>query len=141
MICFSSLGLSFCMFKMHVRLLGFLFWGFALFLVFLRFSGKTHVRIILPAYAGLIMCIQACFCVHKPLPRNPNFCFLFVLLLLSHVCLFSFFSHTFMLSMPMFHMFNYLVCYHKVELGYILCFIVLMTRACIHMLMYKCHRC
>ena len=66
------------------------------------------------------MHMQPCSCVRKLLPRNPNFLFSFVLILPSHVCLFSFFSYAFMLSMPMFHMFNCLVCYHMLELGFIL---------------------
>ena len=63
--------------------------------------------------------------MRKSLPKNLNFLFSFVLILLSHVCLFNFFSHAFMLSMPMFHMFNCLVCYHMLELGFILCFVKL----------------
>ena len=43
------------------------------------------------------MHMQACSCVRKLLPRNPNFLFSFVLILPSDVCLFSFFSYAFML--------------------------------------------
>ena len=51
---------------MHVRLLEFLFWGFALFLVFLGFLGKNLgtynldcVRRLDYAYAGLFLSAQA----------------------------------------------------------------------------------
>ena len=51
---------------MHVRLLEFLFWGSALFLVFLEFLGKNlrmhnlvHVRKPNYAYVSLFLCAQA----------------------------------------------------------------------------------
>ena len=67
-------------------------------------------------FLGKNLCKQACSCMHKPLPKNPKFCFLFVLLMFSHVCL--------------------LVFYHMLELGFILCFIALMLCICIHMIMH-----
>ena len=45
------------------------------------------MRIILLVHTSLIMRMQACSCVHEPLPENPNF-YLFVLLLPLHVVLF-----------------------------------------------------
>ena len=73
MICFSSLGLRFCMFKMHVRLLNsrfevlpcFCVLRFCLVFVFLGFPGKNlrmHnlacVRKLDYVHAGLFLCVQ-----------------------------------------------------------------------------------
>ena len=124
MICFYSLGLHFCMFKMHVRLLEFPFWGYALFLVFLGFLGKnlrTHnlacIHRLDYEYAGLFLCTSHC-------PKTLIFCFLlFWFCFHMFVCLTSF--PMLLCFQCMFHMFNCLVCYHMLELGFILCFVKL----------------
>ena len=86
-----------------------------------RFAMSTCVHIILPAHAGLIMCTQACTCVHMNLPRNPNF--YFVCFVTTFTCLFCF------ASFPIFLCFQCL-CFtclfacllSHVELEFILCF-------------------
>ena len=50
---------------------------------------------------------QAYSCVRERLPKNPNF-YLFVLLLLSHVVLFSFFPMLFTLPNSLFHVLVFL---------------------------------
>ena len=84
-----------------------------MFLVFLGFLGKNLRTHNLACVSRLVLaCVSHC-------PKTLIFLFCLVLIMPSHACLFRFFSYAFMLSMPMFHMFNCLACYHILELGFV----------------------
>ena len=83
------------MFKMHVRVLDLVFQAWLCFQGFLGKNLCTHnlacVRRLDYAHTSLIMLMQACSCVCRLLPRNPNFLFyLFCFYFHMFVCLASF---------------------------------------------------
>lgn len=79
-VCFSFCFNMFCSLDLHSymlqSMLGCQIYRFRVLLYLLCCQGfwaKSHVRIILAACAGQIMCTQGCSCMRTNQPRNPNF--------------------------------------------------------------------
>ena len=88
------------------------------------FQVETHMRIILAAYAGLIMRMHTCSCVRMIMPRNPNF-FDFVSNFTCNTSVLDYFSYICGFNI-LFHMVIIRLLFHMFKLGFVLCFLVLM---------------